>query len=81
MAQSWADLANHVERGGTATWKVSIARGVNATSGKTSPCVLRTTRKIAPPPMKPTPVKMPSGNRIRSFMIKESLTRPDKVSR
>ena len=29
-------------------------------------------RKIAPAPMKPTPVRMPRGNRIRSIMTNES---------
>jgi aldose 1-epimerase len=33
-------------------------------------------RKIAPPPMKPTPVRMPSGSRMRSFITKESAARP-----
>ena len=37
-------------------------------------------RRIAPPPMKPTPVRMPSGSRMRSFMTNESDARPDSGS-
>src|SRR5215469_2840089 len=33
-------------------------------------------RRMAPAPMKPTPVRMPSGRRIRSSMTKESEARP-----
>ena len=52
-----------------------IQRPITVTSHKVAavvtPTVISPRRKIAPPPMKPTPVRMPSGRRIRSFITNE----------
>lgn len=41
-----------------------------------TPTMMSSRRRIVPPPMKPTPVRITSGSRIRSFITKELEARP-----
>ena len=69
----------------SAIWPPPIHRPITVTSHSVAavvtPTIMLPRRKIAPPPMKPTPVRIPSGRRIKSFITNESVALPAVGSR